>query len=83
MSQPDVYTHRCCSGTNVHRLPQSLLEAGALLGGAGPSVHLCPLVSLDAFVRMSRSQGDGEMGVCKENPHSAKQGQGTGFLPVL
>lgn len=27
------------------------------------SVNLCPLVSLDASVRMSRCLGDGEMGV--------------------
>lgn len=59
------------------------MEAGALPGAVGPSAHLCPLVSLDAFVRMSRSQGDGEMGVCKENPYSATQGEGTGVLPML
>lgn len=52
-------------------------------GGAGLSVHLCPLVSLDAFGRMSRSQGDGEVGVCKEDPRSAKLGEGSGFLPTL
>ena len=46
-------------------------------------VNMCPLVSLDALVRMSRSQGDGEMGVWKEGPPSARRGKGISFLPIF
>ena len=45
-------------------------------------VSLCPLVSLDAFVRMSRSQGDEEMGVWTEESPSAKWTEGLSFLPI-
>lgn len=45
-------------------------------------VSLCPLVSLDAFVRMSRPQGDAEMGLWTEEPPSAKQAEGLSFLPI-
>lgn len=61
--------HRpCCFAAHTPLLSQSLLESDALLGVQVPAanqltVNLCPLVLLDASVRMSRNGGDGEMGV--------------------
>lgn len=81
----DVCTAPCCFRTNTPQLLQSLLEIVTPSGVQVPptlrlSVNLCPLASLDASVRVSRAQGDGEMGVWKEEPPSAKQGKGTGFM---
>lgn len=49
-----IYTTPCCSDAKGYRLPLSRVEAGGLSRGV--------VVSPDASVRMSRSQGDGESG---------------------
>lgn len=88
MNWPDVYTALCCFRACTSQLLQSLLEADALSRGADPSHSLAECESLstfsfDASVRMSRCQGHGEMGVCREEAPSTKGGEGTGFLPTL